>query len=517
MENFLTQVSGILSTLDKNSAINILGNGESKLDLINNRKNTFDLFIQINNTLPNINNLFIVATRQEFLDKLQNTSKTNLVIAPDVFKGDFSFIKIPISENAHIEGFLRESSLPKFRFDFVLITILEILQFCANNIDKKIKINLAGFGLIQHKLNLNTHNEEYLNAFLDSQKNLYRLIIEKKDLFSNLAINSIDSPRIDNHKSIMSKQVNMPTNFDIEKLNKLNNEMLKDMLLPNVPKSPVVIAELTNNHLGDTERLIEMVDACVSQGANVIKIQKREPKHFYTESELKSHYLSPFGNTLAQYRAGVELTLDQIKYLHNYCVQKQIPWFSSVLDLPSYNKLNIFDLFAIKIPSTISQHKKFINNISQTNSKLILVSTGATNMEYVNWIINTFKSKFLVIMQCTSSYPCAAADCNINVIKSLKSVLVKNKVNGQLGYSSHDVGSLASQLALALGVKIFEKHVKLGSVPWVHFDSVALDLNEGALAAYVSDLATAHTMLGSGIKTVLPTEHHKYKPNQNHN
>ena len=516
MEKFLTHVSGILSKFDKESVVHVLGNGKSKLEALDEKNNQLDLFIQINSALPNLRSLFVIATRQEFLLELEKISQDCIVAAPETFHANFDFIKIPISESAYLEGFLQVNNSPTFRFDFVLVTILEILQFCANQCDTKINVDLAGFDMIVEESSSNKHHHDFLEAFLNSQKNLYKLLIRNENIFPNLIIKSKDSVASINQNIPISKGAKLPPKLNIQKLNEINNIMLAEALVVKAKNEPVIVAELTNNHLGDTSRLIEMVDLCISQGADVIKIQKREPDHFYTKSELDSSYVSPFGDTLGEYRNGVELSLDQIKYLHNYCVQKQIPWFSSVLDLPSYNKLNIFNLFAIKIPSTISQHKNFISSISKSKTKMILVSTGATTMDYVNWIINLFKSKNLVLMQCTSSYPCESSDCNIKVLSKLENLLMETKNNATLGYSSHDVGDLASQLALALGARIFEKHIKLGSVPWVHFDSVALDLEKLELAKYVEALILAKNTLGSGVKTVLPTEHHKYKPNENH-
>ena len=75
MEKFLTHVSGILSKFDKESVVHVLGNGKSKLEALDEKNNQLDLFIQINSALPNLRSLFVIATRQEFLLKLENTSQ----------------------------------------------------------------------------------------------------------------------------------------------------------------------------------------------------------------------------------------------------------------------------------------------------------------------------------------------------------------------------------------------------------------------------------------------------------
>ena len=78
------------------------------------------------------------------------------------------------------------------------------------------------------------------------------------------------------------------------------------------------------------------------------------------------------------------------------------------------------------------------------------------------------------------------------------------------GFSSHDMGSLGSMLAIAAGAIMVEKHVKLGRVDWSHFDDVALDLINGDFKKYVNDLRMAELMVGSENKKIQPSEHHKY-------
>jgi N-acetylneuraminate synthase len=55
-----------------------------------------------------------------------------------------------------------------------------------------------------------------------------------------------------------------------------------------------------------------------------------------------------------------------------------------------------------------------------------------------------------------------------------------------------------------------EKHVKLGNTEWAHFDSVALDLQNGDFKKFVSDVRTAKLALGDGIKKINRNENHKY-------
>ena len=78
------------------------------------------------------------------------------------------------------------------------------------------------------------------------------------------------------------------------------------------------------------------------------------------------------------------------------------------------------------------------------------------------------------------------------------------------GYSSHDEGWFGSALAVACGARMVEKHVKLGSNEWLHFDSVALDLEGGDFGDFVAALRKAEVAAGQPDKRVTPSEHHKY-------
>jgi hypothetical protein len=82
------------------------------------------------------------------------------------------------------------------------------------------------------------------------------------------------------------------------------------------PDRVLIVAELTNNHLGDPERLVEMIERAKESGADLIKVQKRNVDSFYTREQLASFYWSPFGETLGDYRRGVELSDEMLDLLN---------------------------------------------------------------------------------------------------------------------------------------------------------------------------------------------------------
>jgi N-acetylneuraminate synthase len=273
----------------------------------------------------------------------------------------------------------------------------------------------------------------------------------------------------------------------------------------------LIIAELTNNHLGDASRLVEMIERAKEAGADLIKIQKRHVDSFYSTEKLESYYWSPFGKTLGDYRRGVELDEKKLEILDSTCKSIGIDWFCSVLDFPSFEVINRFSPKLIKIPSTISNHRDFHKQIADVFHGPIVISTGFTDQSYEDYVLETFKrNSKIYLLHCISAYPTALQDCNVAVVRHYTDLASKHP-RIIPGYSSHDLGSFASMLAVASGARMLEKHVKLGDVDWVHFDKVALDLKTDSFKNYVKAVREAEVALGSPVKRVLASEHHKYE------
>jgi len=459
----------------------------------------------------------VIATRKFIAIELAKILPSDVpIVVPETFDLSSRFIKIEKTSFDYLESSINRSNNIGFREDFVLVTILEILDSLSTKLGY-IEISFYGFDFEDTKIP-QERSKTFLELLLQKQKSLSRILSGNLDSFKKLRFHNSIISGIELDKAEIQRQNSLEHQFenqDIQEAISRNNDLLSESLSKASAGQVQVVAEFTNNHCGDSSRLYEMVLEAKAQGANLIKVQKREPDTFYTSEQLQSAYKSPFGSTLGEYRRGVELSQHQFDLLTLICVKNDIPWFASVLDLPSLNFISRYNPILIKIPSTISGHKNFILSIAETSIPNVIVSLGGTNEEYVQWIGGIFQTRNLFLMQCTSSYPAELSDLNIRVLTMLK-VLAK-KEDLYLGYSSHDPGSLGSQLAVALGAVLIEKHVKYGNVDWIHFDGVALDLKKNELHKFTRDLSTAISILGSPHKQILDSEHHKYEPNENAN
>jgi N-acetylneuraminate synthase len=408
--------------------------------------------------------------------------------------------------------------------EILFITALKLCKLIADIKDEKQIVYMLGFDF---NLNIGIYSQNIIvdfshddNTFKESFIKIQEFyLLEILELISNRKIKNIEIVHVgDKPYSKLSchqfNQLNRHTN--ISKPSGVQVHIKKDFDNKEKPSknknNVLVVSEFTNNHLGNIDRLLEMVNLAKESGADLIKVQKRNVNKFYTKEQLDSYYKSPFGNTLGDYRHGVELTREALIALDEECKKIDIDWFSTVLDYDSYIFLKEFNRGLIKIPSTISEHTKFIEMISNDYKGPIVVSTGYTLSDYEDVILRLFKNnERIYLLHTTSAYPTPYYDCNLSVLRHYRDIS-KEHTNVLPGYSSHDMGSLGSMLAVAAGARMIEKHVKLGVTEWIHFDNVALDLKNGEFKNFIKDIRLAEEMCGEEIKKICKSEDHKYWP-----
>jgi N-acetylneuraminate synthase len=393
---------------------------------------------------------------------------------------------------------------------FVLLNALKVSTHVARYLNRRLDVYLLGF--------------DFSTAKGEISKSLGVDFAKNEEIGRELVVHSQEYHFIQFTKYFQENQVLNLVHVGSREYSQISVSQFKEKFAPKIEikssphesKLPVtervlIVAELTNNHLGDTNRLIEMVERAKEAGADLIKIQKRDVDTFYSEEKLNSYYWSPFGKTLRDYRKGVELNEENLVVLAETCKSLDIGWFCSVLDFRSFEVISKFSPKLVKIPSTISNHRDFHTQVARHFQGPIVVSTGYTDQSYEQYVMDTFKlNEKIYLLHCISAYPTTLQDCNVAVIKHYAELALQYPTIIP-GYSSHDLGSFASVLAVASGARMLEKHVKLGDVEWVHFDKVALDLKTDSFKKYVKDIRDAELALGSPHKRILPTEHHKYE------
>lgn len=394
----------------------------------------------------------------------------------------------------------------------VIVTALKVANQIAKIEGVHKNVYLLGFDFttkdgFTSKIRTAAHHDdpEYQERVISTQEHLLKMILrEKKQLSVN--IHHVGSKEYSLYSVDAFNKVFHSRKYGVQSVE--HDRIQKN--LAGAGYKVKVVAEITTNHFGDMDRLKSMIVAAKEAGADYIKLQKRDVESFYSAEKLRSPYNSPFGTTFRDYRHGIELSREQFEFVDRFCNEVGIHWFASILDMPSFEFIKQFDPEIIKLPSTISEHKDYLEAVATTFTKDVVISTGYTDKAYESYIFDTFKkARSIFLLQCTSAYPSRNEDTQIGVVRHYYN-LSHSDPRIIPGFSSHDIGGLCSMLAVAAGARMIEKHVKFGDVAWSHFDEVAVDLVNGDFAKFVADVRRAEVIVGDEEKVVHSSEHHKY-------
>lgn len=528
MENYLDRIKNIFLESGKNKVV-IIGKGESISEIEKHHLSDF-FIITINDLDKIVPGDLCLFYRTDLFQKIKaNGFRSKYYIAPP-------FLKIP--DHKHIETEHRPSHQDSFEYtydyfrveefylaDFIILSAIKLCIAFQKVLDKPLEVFLIGFDFYSDNVksdDYQMYDLEYKNVILKTQESFFRYILENfgswypEVVLSHIGEKTFSSLTTTGFNQLLFNiRPSWGANSDI------TNSYLYEKLMTEVRESckVIVVAEFTNNHVGDPKRLLKMIEVAKENGADMIKLQKRDVDTFYTAEELSRSYKSPFGTTMGDYRRGVELNKEMFELVDTECRRFEIPWFASVLDWNSYLFMQQFDVPLLKLPSTISNHKNYLLKVAEEYNGDLVISTGFTDVTYETFVLENFVSKDrnLFLLQCTSSYPTPPEACQVSVVRHYDELGTNKYPNLYSGYSSHDVGSLGCMLAVAAGAKMVEKHVKLGDLEWIHFDGVAIDLFNNKFKDFIHDVRKAELMCGSKTKIIHSHEHHKYIPNLENN
>lgn len=261
-----------------------------------------------------------------------------------------------------------------------------------------------------------------------------------------------------------------------------------------------VIAEIGINHNGDLNIAKRMIDAAVHAGADAVKFQKRTPNVATPPEQQHQMRETPWGYiTYLEYRYKVEFSEEQYGEIDAYCRERGIPWMVSVWDEPSVDFMEKFDTPVYKIPSASLTDFNLIRKARATGKPVIL-SSGMSTMEQIKMGVAIAGEENLLLMHCTSTYPCEPEELNLRVIQTLRDEFPTLPI----GYSGHEVGLVPSAIAVAFGACMVERHLTLDRAMWG--SDQAASVEPGGFERLVKYIRVTESSLGDGVKKVYDSE-----------
>lgn len=260
-----------------------------------------------------------------------------------------------------------------------------------------------------------------------------------------------------------------------------------------------VVAEIGINHNGDVGLAKKLIDAAGLAGCDAVKFQKRTPELCVPPAQRDLPRETPWGViTYMEYRRRMEFGPDAFGAVARYCAEKGMTWFASYFDAPSIDALAGFETPAIKIPSCCLTDDALLER-ARSAGKPVILSTGMSTPAQIDHAVTVVGTRNLVLLHCTSTYPCQPAELNLRAIRTLA-----ERYRVPVGYSGHEVGLQTTVAAAALGACFIERHITLDRAMWG--SDQAASIEPGGFARLVRDIRVTEAAMGDGVKRVYESE-----------
>lgn len=256
---------------------------------------------------------------------------------------------------------------------------------------------------------------------------------------------------------------------------------------------PYVIAEISNNHLGDMSRACRMIEAAAGTGADAVKIQTYDADSLTIDCDRPEFVIRtpPWaGMNYHELYRKIALPMKFTEELFAVARDCGITIFSSPFDEHAVEILRQLDCPAYKIASFEICDDPLLKAVARTG-RPVLVSTGIAgkaDVELTLQILRAAGCRDAAFLHCVSEYPAKATDMNLRALDWLASL------GCPVGLSDHTLDNLAAVVAVARGAVIIEKHFTLSRADGG--PDASFSLEPGEFAGLVRAVRDAWETLG---------------------
>jgi N,N'-diacetyllegionaminate synthase len=270
-----------------------------------------------------------------------------------------------------------------------------------------------------------------------------------------------------------------------------------------------IIAEAGVNHNGDINTAFLLVDAAIKAGCDAVKFQTWITEKVYSrDKSIKPEYqIRTTDAEESEYETikKLELSYDDFGRIKKYCDEKGILFLSTPDETDSADFLAELGVSVMKTASQDVTNTPFLGHVARLGMPIIF-STGACTLTELAEGVEVIRAETdeLIILHCVSSYPAPMDQMNLSVISNLR-----NSFGCPVGFSDHTVGAEVACAAVAMGARIFEKHLTLDRSMSGPDHQASLDPDE--MLHYCKSLREVLTSIGDGVKRIMPCEENTRK------
>jgi N-acetylneuraminate synthase len=221
-----------------------------------------------------------------------------------------------------------------------------------------------------------------------------------------------------------------------------------------VDHEPVVIAEIGINHEGSLDTAIEMADAAINAGAEIVKHQTH-----IVEDEMSDEAKSviPGNAKVSIYEIMARCALGEVdeRRLMQHVESRGALFISTPFSRAAAERLARFDVKAYKIGSGECNNYPLVRHIARAGKPVIL-STGMNTIESVRPSVEILRKAGVpfALLHCTNVYPTPPELVRLGAMSRLREAFP----DAVIGLSDHTVTNDVCLGAIALGASIVERH-----------------------------------------------------------
>jgi N-acetylneuraminate synthase len=217
----------------------------------------------------------------------------------------------------------------------------------------------------------------------------------------------------------------------------------------------LIIAEVAQAHDGSVNFAHAFVDAAAAAGADAIKFQTHIAAAESSPAEQWRVQFSKQDATRYDYWKRMEFSKEQWRGLKEHAEAKGLIFLSSPFSLEAIELLTGLGIAAWKIASGEVRNEVLLERLLAARLP-ILLSSGMSSWAELESTVARVKAAALplLLMQCTSAYPCPPERVGLNILAEMKS-----RFGCDVGLSDHSGTIWPALAAVTLGAKVIEVHV----------------------------------------------------------